>query len=114
MGRSEHIPRYGSVDSSSQQCMRTQEYLFEDVVISIQGISCHSSAISTLNSLISGGLTTRGHFCHQRNMSISWWQWIMSPSGLKPCYAGMLTACIKEYVQKNNISKIWSSKDSDK
>jgi len=48
----EHTPRYGSVDSSSQQCMKTQNNSFGDVarvkdmVISIQGMSCHSSAIS--------------------------------------------------------------------
>ena len=52
MGRSEHTPRYGSVDSSGQQCVKTQENLFGDVacakdlVISIQGMPCHSSAIS--------------------------------------------------------------------
>jgi len=49
MGRFEQAPRYGSVDSSGQQCMKTQENLFRDVarvkdmVISIQGIPCRSS-----------------------------------------------------------------------
>jgi len=52
MGCSEHTPRYGSVDSFGQQCMKTQENLFrdmacvKDMVISIQGMPCHSSAIS--------------------------------------------------------------------
>jgi len=52
MGCFEHMPRYGSVDSSGQQCMKTQENLFRDVarvkdmVISIQGMPCHSSVIS--------------------------------------------------------------------
>ena len=52
MGRSEHMQRYDSVDSSGQQCMKTQENLFGDVahakdmVISIQGMPCHSLAIS--------------------------------------------------------------------
>jgi len=51
MGRFEHKPRYGSMDSSSRQCMKTQENLFgdvaraKDIVISIQGMPCHSSAI---------------------------------------------------------------------
>jgi len=50
-GRSKHTPIYGSVDSSGQQCMKTQENLFRDVAcvkdmaISIQGMPCHSSAI---------------------------------------------------------------------
>ena len=67
MGRSQHMQRYGSVDSSGQQCMKTQEKLFGDVarvkdmVISIQGMPCHSSAISRLSSLMSGGLTTWGY-----------------------------------------------------
>jgi len=52
MGHSERMTRSGSVDSSSQQCMKTQEKLFGDVahvkdmVISIQGIPCRSSTIS--------------------------------------------------------------------
>ena len=80
MGHSEHMHKYGSVDSSSQQCMKTQENLFGDVahvrdmVISIKGMTCHSSVISRLSSLMSRGLTTWGHFRHQRSMSISWWQ----------------------------------------
>ena len=31
MGHSEHMQRYGSVDSFGQQCMKTQENLFRDV-----------------------------------------------------------------------------------
>jgi len=31
MGHFEHMQRYGSVDSSGQQCMKTQENLFRDV-----------------------------------------------------------------------------------
>jgi len=79
MGHFKHKPRYGSVDSFSQQCKKTQENLFGDVahvkdmVISIQGMPCHSSAISKLSSLMSGGLTTWGHFRRRRSMSISWW-----------------------------------------
>ena len=106
MGRSEHTPRYESVDSSGQQCIKTHENLFGDVarvkdmVISIQGMPCHSSVISRYSSLMSGGLITWGHFCHPRSMSISWWQWIMSPNGLKPCHARMLTVCIQRRLLK--------------
>jgi len=52
LGRFEHMPRYGSVDSSSPQCMKTQKNSVGDVahvkdmVISIQGMPYHSSAIS--------------------------------------------------------------------
>jgi hypothetical protein len=45
MGHFEHTPRYGSVDFSSQQCMKTQKNSVGDVacvkgrVIPIQGMS---------------------------------------------------------------------------
>jgi hypothetical protein len=101
MGHSKHMQTYGSVGSCGQQCMKTQKNLFRDVAhakdmaISIQGMPCHSLIISNLSSLISRGRITWGHFHLQRNMSICWWQWIMSPNGLKPCHAGMLTTYIK-------------------
>ena len=78
MGHSEHMQRYDSVDSSGQQCMKTQENLsrgvahVKDMVISIQEMPCHSSIIFRLSSLMSGGLITWGHFRRRRNMSISW------------------------------------------
>jgi len=64
MGLSKHMQRYGSVDSSGQQCIKTQESLLGDVarandmVILIQGMPCHSSTISRLSSLMSRGLIT--------------------------------------------------------
>jgi len=60
VGHSEHMQRYGSVDSSGQQCMKTQENLFrgvahpKDMAMSIQEVPYHSSIIFRLSSLMSG------------------------------------------------------------
>jgi hypothetical protein len=77
IGYSAHMQRFGSVDSFSRQCMKTQEILSEGVdrvrgtVISIQEMPCHSPTTFRLISLMSGGLITWDHSHHRRRIHSS-------------------------------------------
>jgi hypothetical protein len=75
MDHSTHMPKFGSVDSFGQQCMKTQEKSSEDVdlvrgtAILIQEMSCHSPTTFKLNSLMSRELITWDHSHHPRSAS---------------------------------------------
>ena len=91
-GTTEHsgpMQRFGKVDSFGQPCMEMPRSSYGDVPdvrntgISIPVTQCPCRAIFRWKSSTYGELTTWVRSLCQIIASTFWWQWIMSPSGLK-------------------------------
>jgi len=77
MGYFGHMPRFGKVAFSGQQCIKIQKSLSGDAIdaknmgASTHEMPCHLQTISMLNSLMYAGLISWGHSLNPKIMSTS-------------------------------------------
>lgn len=87
-----HKPRFGRVDSSSQQCMKIPRILSDvaraanDKEGSLLATQCLSHTTYKWKYSMYGALTLWDHSLSLIIASISWWQSTMCPSEWKQCH----------------------------